>query len=298
MSDSSGASASNSAGESGLDKVCSKVLRKLTAPATQPLPVSAHMSASTSMLLARDAVLRGEIASQEAKLSLLCAGISCMRRVTCESDKESQVAFLRTTQTLLFSLLVLMDSGEGSSIGTEEAADCMDVEQAPREGESNEEEGETPDNVDTSEEEAPRKKRKVRERDELQLVRMWSSSCLADKITEGSKIQASSWGALLKSDAAVSRAALTEGRFATGNDTMETLYSLSSIFFRTSASAMASSMLSAAAPSGSCDADFLSLSTMGILATANREKSLDNIADAAESEAGQTVSYFAQATQA
>lgn len=229
--------------ELGVDALCAKVHRKLSAACDAPLPVASHRSAVNKMLCVRDLLLQGIDASQTSKMLLTCAGVVCMKRRVHRVDEETQVSLLKTTQTLLFSLLVLMDTSGKS----------------PEPGEEN------------------------CERDETLLVRAWKSSTLQDDLFGEHQAPPSSWTVLLRSDSAVCRAALCEARHTKGV-MMQELESLSEVFFRSSANAMTSSMLHTHLDRTD---EFLTLDTATLLADANREQSLSNIADAGESEAGQ-----------
>lgn len=259
-----------------LDALSARVHKKLSFPLSTSLPVAAHRSAGSCMLRLRDAVLRGQALSQAAKMSLLCAGANCARRVSCETDDEASVALIKTTQALLFSLLALSEPK-------------LDVR-----GESDDESTEGPEESE-AEPAAPRepapKRRRPCARDEEQLLAAWRMKSLADKLSEF--CADSSWSTLLKSDAAVSRAALKEAQFVTKGGSMPAVYELSSIFFRCSASAMAASMIASVQPKRAREPvpDFLTLDTVSMLNDANehQDEKLRALADAAESEAGQAV---------
>ena len=237
------------------------------------------------MLKLRDALLRGNELSQAAKMSLLCAGTNCTRRVACEVDDDASIKLIKTTQTLIFSLLAL----------SEPKLDGMALEpESLEDGGTGEEGEESEEGVDDAEQQGPPKRRRLRIRDDEQLILAWKAKSLADKISDTAQAD-SSWATILKSDAAVSRAALKEAQFVTKQGAMAEMYEMSCIFFRCSSAAMASSMLSSVQPKRPRDQEasssFLTLDVVSMMNDANehQDEKLNALADAAESESGQAI---------
>jgi hypothetical protein len=112
----------------------------------------------------------------------------------------------------------------------------------------------------------------------------------------GEAQSASSWDTTLRSDSAVSNAALKEARYVKDENAMQQMGVLSDVFLRTSAAAMMNSLINnATRPSRRSPAEdtrsFLTLDTVSMLNSANemQDEKLMALADAAESEAGQAV---------
>ena len=260
-----------------------KVYKKLTFPLDRPIPVAAHCAAGAYMLAIRDAMLRGQELSQAAKSSLLCAGTGCMRRIVCESDDESGILLMKTTQALIFSLLAF----------SEPNIRAEDIAPSAVENEADHEKEDGVGNVEELDGQMLPKRQRCNIRDSEQLLLAWKAKSLADKVQD-TRHADSSWATELKSDAAVSRAALKEAQHLSGNNKMADLYDMSKIFFRCTSSAMASSMLcnvSTKRPADEAGSSFLTLDVVGMLNDANetQEEKLKALADAAESESGQSV---------
>jgi hypothetical protein len=249
------------------------VHKKLSVLQDTAMPVARHKSAVNTMLSLRDMLLKGAEASQVSKMLLTCAGIVSMKRRIHAVDDECHTKLFKTTQTLIFSLIVLMEARKKDAEPPHCKSPVRDIDDESSKV--------------SEDDDQPEAKRSRRERDDTLLIRAWKSSCLQDCIFENEQAPPpSSWTALLKSDAAVCRAALGEACHMTSENAMDAVDTLSEVFFRASASALSSSML------GGCvsrDGDFLTLDMAAILRDANREKTLSNLADAGESEAGQAV---------
>lgn len=241
------------------DALCVKIHRKIVGGgAKSPLAVASHTSAVNAMLAVRDCLLRGNTVTKTGRLALLCAGTAVLRRRVHAVDDADQIGLLATTQTLLFSLLVLLEPPPQAKPTGDEAfnesaaAECdMDVS----------------DEVDEN----------------AALLAAWEGASALDCMTQN---DSSSWAALLRSDAAVSRAALVEGARMKNESTMADMMRLSDCFFRCSANAMVNSFLESATPAGD---GFMTLDTASVLDMANRSQTLEAIVGAAESEAGQAV---------
>lgn len=281
MSASSEAAPSVEEDDLNLEVLAAKVHKKLTFSMNMPLPVAAHRLASYYMLKIRDALLRGNELSPMSKMSLLCAGTNCTRRIACNVDDNASIELIKTTQTLIFSLLAL----------SEPKFDDMDMEPASSENgggySDKEEECEQPP------EHRPPKRRRSNVRDEKQLLLAWKAKSLANKISQTPEAD-SSWATIIKSDSAVSRAALKEAQFVSKQGAMPEMYDLSCIFFRCSSSAMASAMLSSVQqnqPREHAASSFLTLDVVSMMNDANVDQGdkLNAFADAAESESGQSI---------
>ena len=284
MSEHSDVAPSVNSEDLSLDSLCNRIQKKLTGPLDVPLPVAAHRSAASSMLKVRDSMLRGNEINQSSKMALMCAGMNCSRRIGCDVEDDGNASLVKTTQTLLFSLLAL----------AEPKAESMEIDRATDDGQEGEEGEEGDIGEEDADDESSRKRQCTRGiRYDQQLLSAWKCKSLSDKINEYSDAD-SSWHTVLKSDAAVSRAALKEAQYVTGSGAMADMHELSVIFFRCSAHAMVSSMLSSVQPKQKRQealASFMTLDTVSMLNEANehQDEKLHALADAAESEAGQAV---------
>lgn len=249
------------------DNLSNKVLQRLGVDVRHALSVESHKKATVYMLRLRDILLRGSRLSQNSKMSLLCAGANCARRIVCETDESSYIKLLKTTQSLVFFLISLSDGQV--QVDRECAGDDTNIE-------------------DSDEDMLVKRPRKSMRHNE-QMILAWKSKSLAEKISPETTPD-SSWSRDIQSDVIVSRAALEEVRFIVGRD-MSKLYDLSCTFFRCSASAIASSMLANSAPVIQDESSFLTLDTVSMMNDANEYHSdkLSAISEAAESESGQAI---------
>jgi hypothetical protein len=262
--------------DSEMQFMCSKIFQKLNAPLNQPLTIVSHQRVSSIMLKVRDALLRGACLDSKCRLMIICAAIGCMRRVTIQVDDEQHIPLLKKTSTLLFSLLVM---GEESDNTTKED------ERVSRHTDS----GYTND-IDLN------KRRRTEVRKEHELISMWNNTSLSDKINfedEQVLMNCSSWSSILKSDVAVSRAALQEAKNIGEPNVMSKMNTLAIIFLRSSSSAMSHSLI-AKSQMGTYNVNrksFLTLDTVGMLNDANemKDERLSALVNAAESELGQSI---------
>ena len=263
MSESSEVAHSVCSDDYGIDSACCRIHKHLAQPLDQALPVSSHKRATCLMLKVRDALLRGASLHKTSKMALVCSGIACMRRVVVEVDAEDQQKLIKQTQTLLFALLVMSEE--------------------PTHNHAN--------NTDDQ----PNKRMRLDASDDQHVIALWQSRCLSERILETGDSQAScSWEDVLTSDAAVSKAALREAQHVNGESALKNMCLLSDIFFRCSSTTMVSALINTNKHSPkhrSDDSSFLTLDTVGLLNMANdlHDEKLHALADAAESEAGQTV---------
>ena len=258
MSESSSHSSSVASGASdtdGLERLCSRLNRKVSIPLTTDLAVAEHESIVRSMLKIRDVLLRGTHASDACKASVMCAGVSVFKRLSTRSD-EDETTNLKTTVSLMFALLVLMEESEVAATGDEDYE--MDVDDADEEDST--------------------------------LVRAWGNATLEQYMFPNGE-PSSSWESVLKSDAAVSRASLKAAMLVKDKGAMATMWMLASTFFITSCGAMQASLLSGYVGEEEESDNFLTLDAAAFMSEANvdEEEKLLSIVDAAESEAGQAV---------
>lgn len=248
-----------------LERLCAKIHRRLAIPCGEPLAVAAHGSATRTMLSARDALLRGEPMSTAARTSILCAGVAVSKRVGCDVEGDNARELLHKTLTLLFGLLVLAERGEVEHDTYEATTEEMRRNRV------------TPKRIP---------------RDDEHVISSWKGRTLAQSaFPDSEEGVSSSWTNALRSDSAVSRAALREARHAAGAVAMQSLAQLAAIFFRTSASAMMQTAMANATRMVSSQQSFLTLDTVSMLNQANDRQSegLASLVTAAESEAGQAV---------
>lgn len=259
--------------EDGLEKLCVRIHKRMSVPVNDTLSVAEHRSAVSMMLKARDLLVRGTSMSQNSRTCIVCCGVAVMRRIYADVESDENTRLLKTTMTLLFTLLVI---SEGNS--SESDIDCCEMEQ---EGEGEGEE------MDTDGEKKPIVQ-KLRE--DEQLLASWMTSSLSDIVVR-SETHASSWDQLLRSESTVSRAALREGRYVKQEGAIQSLARLANVFFRCSAAAMVASMVTTASATGHGGDSFLTLDTLGVMNDMNNlhGEKLASIVDAAESEAGQSV---------
>ena len=276
-------------GGGGVDAICMKIHKKLTMSLERPLLVSAHKSSVSYMLKARDSLLRGASLSASSKVALLCSGITCMKRVTFEIDAEDQIALLKKTQALIFSLLVMAEPQQPYAERDEDHGEGHGEGHGEDHGEDHGEEMRNP-----NDDGQPTKRRRVCVKEETQLIASWHSRTLAERIDLVDTTQsASSCDNELKSDAIVRDAVLKEARYVNEPDAMKQISLLSDVFFRCAASVMMKSLFDSqvSKPSTSTESSFLTLDTIGLLNNANemQDEKLTALVDVAESEAGQTV---------
>jgi hypothetical protein len=181
--------------EDGLEKLCVRIHRRMSAPVKDPLPVAEHRGAVSMMLKARDMLIRGTTMSQNSRTCIVCSGVAVMRRIYADVESEENTRLLRTTMTLLFTLLVMAE-GDAES----EPDYCREADDVEEEGEEMQTDGEERPFVNKS-------------REDEQLLASWFTSSLSDIVLsdETHASSATSWDQLLRSDSTVGRAALREG---------------------------------------------------------------------------------------
>ena len=214
------------------------------------LPVADHKKAVDYLQRIRDALLRGAEITAEGRTALVCAGVACTRRIHAGLESEDTATLLRTTSMLLFALLVLSE-GTGVELESEQYHPLTREEAAMVQ---------------------PPAPRRVL-RDDEQLIAAWGARTLADIIFKRDDAHASSWATALRSDALVSRAALKEARYASGEEALALMQALATVFYRCSASAITDSMMGSASRSptgsGAGSGSFLTLDSVNVMQTLN-----------------------------
>ena len=250
---------------------------------TERLALKAHLSAGRTLCKLRDAIASGEQVSKKAAMGLVCCGISLYRRHTLgdreeeDEDAEETNALIRQSSVLIFVLLAAIEAKNNDRAAMDlanaqemvdraKAATLAKVMRIPkpkkrkrrREGEEGGgEEGEGEEEGKTQAEiEAEREER----------AEAWE---LANTVSSGDLTMS-----VLK------LVARSVGRRPSGGDDHE---ALADLFFRNSAACMAHNLLLKEGPG-----DFVSLRATAGNAVP-REKRLLALAQAGESEAGQSV---------
>ena len=248
-----------------LEKFCVKIHKCLALPLTECLSVAHHGSATRAMQKAKDLIMEGDVeVGSAARTLLLCTGILCSKRIHAGVETEATDDLLKTTMTLIFSLLVLCESGK--QLPEDEYEEVTDVMR---------QKGIAP--------------RRVPRGDELLLLRWKTTTLSAFAFPEAAGVSAVDDA--LCSDSNISRAALQEARHCNSSDAFPKLRSLAAIFFRCSSFAMMRSVMSSAGPVAPDANSFLTLDTFSMLGEVNNQGSekLSALVSAAESEAGQAV---------
>ena len=280
MSEASSSSTKSASGRAlGGDDLVAKLHKRANVAPNVPFSLTAHLSAGRVLVALRDALLAGGELSRRSKLMLICTGISLRRRhaaseVIVEADgpstdaavlqdQETSRALLLETAQLIFSLLCMIERRErGDDAGSaREAVKCVNaqclwdvlkppVRKRPRE----EEEG----HVEEEEGEEGHGE-------------------------EGESRNGDSWAEVMRiSTAEIAEHALRIGA-ATLADKQPEDVALMSLYFRSAAASMAEAMLLKS------HTDFVSLGLNHGDMTVSREKKLLAVAQAAESEMGQSI---------
>ena len=276
MSEASSSSTKSASGRAlGGDDLVAKLHKRANVVPDAPFSLTAHLSAGRVLVALRDALLAGGELSRRSKLMLICTGISLRRRhaaseVVVEADgpsadaavlqdQETSRALLLETAQLIFSLLCMIERRErGDDAGSaREAVKCVnalclwDVLKPPVRKRPREEEG--GEEVEEGHGE------------------------------EGESRNGDSWAEVLRiSTAEIAEHALRIGA-ATLADKQPEDVALMSLYFRSAAASMAEAMLLKS------HTDFVSLGLNHGDMTVSREKKLLAVAQAAESEMGQSI---------
>ena len=258
MSESSSEQGTNSKKRS----VAQLVDRLRSKTSTERLSLLAHLSIGRTLCRLRDSIANGEEVSKKAAMALLCCGISLYRRHTLgdkeeeDEDTEETNALIKRSTVLIFVLLAAIEASRGERIDVDNAREIVKAANAAT-------------LADVLK--IPRRKRKaVATEDEA------PNPEEAEEAEEWARVITVSSGELTLS--VLQFVSHTIGKSeATDHET------LADLFFRNSAACMAHQML---LKGGS--GDFVSLKA----AASNpipREKRLLALAQAGESEAGQSI---------
>lgn len=279
MSEASSSSTKSASGRAlgGDDLVVKLHKRANIAPNTQ-FSLTSHLSAGRVLVALRDVLLAGGELSKRSKLMLICTGIALRRRHAASDvvvdadgpsadaavlqDQETSRALLLETTQLIFSLLCMIERRErGDEVGSARQvvksvnAQCLWdvlkplVRKRPR-GEKEEQEGEEAEGGGGE---------------------------------EGAEGAGSSWAEVMRtSTAEISEHALRIGAATLAGKQPEDA-ALMSLYFRSAAASMAEAMLLKS------HTDFVSLGLNHGDMTVSREKKLLAVAQAAESEMGQSI---------
>jgi hypothetical protein len=277
MSEASSSSTKSASGRAlGGDDLVAKLHKRANVAPNAPFSLTAHLSAGRVLVALRDALLAGGELSRRSKLMLICTGISLRRRhaaseVVVEADgpsadaavlqdQETSRALLLETAQLIFSLLCMIERRErGDDAGSaREAVKCVnaqclwDVLKPPVRKRPREEEG-----GEEVEEEGHGE--------------------------EGEGRNGASWAEVMRiSTAEIAEHALRIGA-ATLADKQPEDAALMSLYFRSAAASMAEAMLLKS------QTDYVTLGLNHGDMTVSREKKLLAVAQAAESEMGQSI---------
>ena len=229
--------------------------------ATERFSLLAHLSVGRTLCRLRDAIANGEEVNRKAAMTLLCCGISLYRRHTLgnqeeeDEDTEEMNALIKRTAVLIFVLLAAIEASRGDRVDVDNARDVVAAASAA-----------TLANVLK----VHRRKRKAPEAEE------------GPDPEEAEKAEA--WARVLTvSSGELTLSVLQFVSHTIGQSAATDHETLADLFFRNSAACMAHKMLLRGG-----DGDFVSLKA----AAANpipREKRLLALAQAGESEAGQSI---------
>jgi hypothetical protein len=231
--------------------------------ATERFSLLAHLSVGRTLCRLRDAIANGEEVNRKAAMTLLCCGISLYRRHTLgnqeeeEEDTEEMNALIKRTAVLIFVLLAAIEASRGGRVDVDNAREVVAAASAAT----------LADVLNVH-----RRKRKAPEAE----AEEGPDPEEAEKAEAWARVMTVSSGELTLS--VLQFVSHTIGQSAaTDHET------LADLFFRNSAACMAHKMLLRGG-----DGDFVSLKA----AATNpipREKRLLALAQAGESEAGQSI---------
>lgn len=281
-----------------------KIYKKLSCELNEPLAVAAHRTVASSLLKLKNALQCNQTLGEKARLLLVYSGVAVMRRRVVGVDHDDQLKLLATTQALLFALIAMGSAPRhaGNSVENEagievqspaeEEAGEAEVAEASDAGDSNSEGHAEPAEAAEPVRRAKRKRATIR--DSQQLLSAWSAASLSEMLSNSPK---NSWVALLNDDSKLQEAALSEAAFVGENDPqpVQSMEALSRIFFKSVANAsMHAALDSTPRSSAHCDtgaASFLTLDVASVLDSARQIQTdnVANLAEAAESEAGQAL---------
>ena len=235
------------------------------------LSLLAHLSIGRTLCRLRDAIAGGEEVGRKAAMTLLCCGISLYRRHTLgdreeeEEDSEDTNALIKRSAVLIFVLLAAIEASRGDCANLDNAREVVALANAA-----------TLADVLT----VPSKKRKAAS---VEASAEDAPAAPAAPAAEDAA-QAEAWAeAITVSSGELTLSVLQFVSHSIGKGAATDHETLADLFFRNSAACMAHRML---LKGGS--RDFVSLRATAVNPVP-REKRLLSIAQAGESEAGQSV---------
>ena len=278
MSEASCSSTKSASGRAlGPDDLVTKLSEKANVTPDTPFSLTSHLSAGRTLLALRDALLAGKELSKRSKLTLICTGIALRRRhaaseVVVEADgpsadaavlqdQETSRALLLESAQLIFMLLCIIERRENGDGGAEAAREVVnhvsklslwDVLKPPR---------------------------RKRPRDEEHVEDEGKGE---EEQGEEAPSDGDGWRGVMRID--VSEVAQQSLRIGAAKLTeRQDDPALMSLYFRSAAASFAAAMLLKS------QTNFVSLGLNHGDMTVSREKKLLAIAQAAESEMGQSI---------
>jgi hypothetical protein len=241
---------------------------------TERLSLMAHLSVGRTLCRLRDAIANGEEVSQKTAMTLLCCGISLYRRHTLgdreeeDEDTEETSALIKRSTVLIFVLLAAIEASRGERLDLDRAREVVAAANAAT----------LADVLKV----ANRRKRKAAGGDAG--ASAGASAGAAEAPDPEAAEAAEAWARVLTvSSGELTLSVLQFVSHSIGKSAAIDHETLADLFFRNSAACMAHKML---LKGGECD--FVSLRA----AASNpipRDKRLLALAQAGESEAGQSV---------
>ena len=143
MSEASCSSTKSASGRAlGPDDLVTKLNERANVTPDTPFSLTSHLSAGRILLRLRDALLAGKELSKRSKLTLICTGIALRRRHAASEvvvdadgpsadaavlqDQEASRALLLESAQLIFTLLCMIERRENGDGGAEEARAVVD----------------------------------------------------------------------------------------------------------------------------------------------------------------------------
>lgn len=241
---------------------------------TGQLTAKAHESAVRVLTNIRDRIMRGEQASSECNVLLVCCGVSLERRRLLTGDRDELRCDLLRTSVLIFVTICLIEHQRREELEDEESdTHILTLQRA-------------------SSASLWRRVMPSKKKDAASGVSQLTQVAALDPTTEPAK-GVRPWREIVTeeaesppSDGDVAYSAMCSGVMLLGSDSIETFEALSEIFYRHTALQLAASSLRKAA-----DADFLSLSAAAFCGAVNTDgvspAKCKALIAAGESEAGQ-----------
>ena len=233
---------------------------------TERLSLLAHLSVGRTLCRLRDAIANGEEVSKKAAMALLCCGISLYRRHTLgdreeeDEDTEETNALIKRSTVLIFVLLAAIEASRGERVDVDNAREVVQAANAA-----------TLANV-------------------LKIPRRRKRKAVApeDEAPDAEEAEAAvQWAHVMTvSSGELTLSVLQFVSHSIGKSDATDHETLADLFFRNSAACMAHKMLLRGGAS-----DFVSLKAASSASSSAipREKRLLALAQAGESEAGQSI---------